>query len=94
MQQRIVPFLAQWPLPAPCLPGVMRTDLVVSCPCQGDASGSAGVLGSIHTPSSVTVWTPLFLEPSDGVFGRFDLAALLGLPHFQFLLVCLYCIIP
>ena len=21
-------------------------------------------------------WTPLFLDPSDGVFGRFDLAAL------------------
>ena len=24
----------------------------------------------------VVVWTPLFLDPSDGVFGRFDLAAL------------------
>ena len=25
----------------------------------------------------LVVWTPLFLDPSDGVFGRFDLAALL-----------------
>ena len=24
------------------------------------------------------VWNPLFLDPSDGVFGRFDLAALCG----------------
>ena len=30
----------------------------------------------------------LFSKPSDGVFGRFDLAALLRLPH-QFLFVCL-----
>ena len=32
------------------------------------------------------MWTPLFLNPSDDVFGRFNLAALLRLPH----LVCLF----
>jgi len=32
---------------------------------------------------------PLFLHPSDGVFGRFDLAALLRLPHLQFFLFLL-----
>ena len=26
----------------------------------------------------LVVWNPLFLDPSDGVFGRFDLAALCG----------------
>ena len=26
--------------------------------------------------SLLVVWIPLFLDPSDGVFGRFDLAAL------------------
>ena len=34
------------------------------------------------------VWTPLFLDPSDGVFGRFDLAALaVAAPLF---FVCLF----
>ena len=28
--------------------------------------------------SCLVVWNPLFLDPSDGVFGRFDLAALCG----------------
>ena len=28
--------------------------------------------------SQLVVWNPLFLDPSDGVFGRFDLAALCG----------------
>ena len=28
--------------------------------------------------SCLVVWIPLFLDPSDGVFGRFDLAALCG----------------
>ena len=27
------------------------------------------------------VWNPLFLDPSDGVFGRFDLAAHVRLLH-------------
>ena len=36
----------------------------------------------------LVVWTPLFWDPSDGVFGRFDLAALLRLPHLKFF-VCL-----
>ena len=35
----------------------------------------------------LVVWTPLFLASSDGVFGRFDLAALLRLPHLQLLFV-------
>jgi len=29
----------------------------------------------------LVVWNPLSLAPSDGVFGRSDLAALLRLPH-------------
>ena len=38
------------------------------------------------------VWNPLFLDPSDGVFGRFDLAALCGCRTFEEvpLFVCLY----
>ena len=28
--------------------------------------------------SCLVVWIPLFLDPSDGAFGRFDLAALCG----------------
>ena len=28
--------------------------------------------------SPLVVWNPLFLDPSAGVFGRFDLAALCG----------------
>jgi len=32
---------------------------------------------------------PLCLDPSDGVFGRFDLAALLRLPHLKSLLLLL-----
>ena len=34
------------------------------------------------------VWIPLFLDPSDGVFGRFDLAALCGCRTLNF---CLFC---
>ena len=34
------------------------------------------------------VWIPLFLDPSDGVFGRFDLAALCGCRTLNFLFVC------
>ena len=32
----------------------------------------------------------LLMDPSDGVFGRFDLAAFLGLPHLTILFVCLF----
>ena len=40
--------------------------------------------------SCLVVWIPLFLDPSDGVFGRFDLAALCGCRTLNFcLFVCL-----
>ena len=35
----------------------------------------------------VVVWNPLSLDPSDGVFGRFDLAALCGCRTFNFCLL-------
>ena len=39
--------------------------------------------------SCLVVWIPLFLDPSDGVFGRFDLAALCGCRTLNFcLFVC------
>ena len=34
------------------------------------------------------VWNPLCLDPYDGVFGWYDLAALLRLPHLRCLFVC------
>ena len=37
----------------------------------------------------LVVWNPLSLGPSNGVFGRSDLAALLRLPHLKCLFVCL-----
>ena len=37
--------------------------------------------------SMLVVLTPLFLDPSDGVFGRFDLAALCGCHTLMFLVV-------
>ena len=36
----------------------------------------------------LVVWTPLVLDPFDGVFGSFDLAVLLRLPHLKHSLVC------
>ena len=39
--------------------------------------------------SCLVVWIPLFLDPSDGAFGRFDLAALCGCRTLKFLFVCL-----
>ena len=42
--------------------------------------------------SCLVVWIPLFLDPSDGVFGRFDLAALCGCRTLNFcLFVCFDC---
>ena len=39
--------------------------------------------------SCLVVWIPLFLDPSAGVFGRFDLAALCGCRTLNFcLFVC------
>ena len=40
--------------------------------------------------SCLVVWIPLFLDPSDGAFGRFDLAALCGCRTLNF---CLFCFI-
>ena len=37
--------------------------------------------------SQLVVWNPLFLDPSDGVFGSFELAALCGC---HTLTVCLF----
>ena len=37
------------------------------------------------------VWNPLVLDPYDGVFGCFDLAALLRLPHLKSLFGCFVC---
>ena len=36
--------------------------------------------------SCLVVWIPLFLDPSDGAFGRFDLAALCGCRTLNFCL--------
>jgi len=49
---------------------------------------SASVLdvGISQCSCSGSVWPP-YHAPSDGVFGRFDLAALLRLPHLKFLLL-------
>ena len=40
--------------------------------------------------SCLVVWIPLFLDPSDGAFGRFDLAALCGCRTLNF---CLFVIL-
>ena len=40
--------------------------------------------------SCLVVWIPLFLDPSDGVFGRFDLAALCGCRTLNFCLFVCY----
>ena len=53
-------------------------------------TGCSLVLGLLgYSCWLVAAWCELhcFLNPSDGVFGRFDLAALLRLPHLKFLFV-------
>ena len=40
--------------------------------------------------SCLVVWIPLFLDPSDGAFGRFDLAALCGCRTLNFCLFVLF----
>ena len=40
--------------------------------------------------SCLVVWIPLFLDPSDGAFGRFDLAALCGCRTLNFCLFMLH----
>ena len=49
-------------------------------------------VSSLHTClgailKCMVVWSPLLSDPSDGIFGRFDLAALLRLPHLNCLFV-------
>ena len=36
----------------------------------------------------LVVWKPLCLDPSDGVFGRFDIAALCGCHTLNFCMLC------
>ena len=52
---------------------------------------AVSVVGCLFGYSScLVVWIPLFLDPSDGAFGRFDLAALCGCRTLNFcLFVCL-----
>ena len=38
---------------------------------------------SLYHHCHAIIWSPLFLDPSDGVFSLFDLAAHLWLPHLQ-----------
>ena len=63
--------------------------IVIVCHAIATDGGVGGVLDHglclawIHVSVSVStawlvVWKPLCLDPSDGVFGRFDLAALCG----------------
>ena len=51
---------------------------------------AVSVVGCLLGSSScLVVWIPLFLDPSDGAFGRFDLAALCGCRTLNFcLFVC------
>ena len=51
---------------------------------------AVSVVGCLFGYSScLVVWIPLFLDPSDGAFGRFDLAALCGCRTLNFcLFVC------
>ena len=46
-------------------------------------------LGNVYQVC-VGIWIPLFLDPSDGVFGRFDLAALCGCRTLNFCLFVCY----
>ena len=63
--------------------------IVIVCHAIATDGGVGGVLDHglclawIHTCFGIStawlvVWKPLCLDPSDGVFGRFDLAALCG----------------
>ena len=62
--------------------------IVIVCHAIATDGGVGGVLDHglclawIHVSVSIlielVVWKPLCLDPSDGVFGRFDLAALCG----------------
>ena len=53
---------------------------------------AVSVVGCLLGSSScLVVWIPLFLDPSDGAFGRFDLAALCGYRTLNF---CLFVMLP
>ena len=52
---------------------------------------AVSVVGCLLGSSScLVVWIPLFVDPSDGAFGRFDLAALCGCRTFNFCLFVCY----
>ena len=52
---------------------------------------AVSVVGCLFGYSScLVVWIPLFLDPSDGAFGRFDLAALCGCRTLNFCLFVLF----
>ena len=67
--------------------------LVICLPCFVCFVFAVSVVGCLLGYSScLVVWIPLFLDPSDGVFGRFDLAALCGCRTLNFCLFCLFLI--
>ena len=75
-----------------------RFDLAALCGCRtlnfclfvcspaGDLFAVSVVGCLLGYSSCLVVWIPLFLDPSDGVFGRFDLAALCGCRTLNFCL--------
>ena len=78
----------RWTYWTSCLVGAL------DCVCFGYTHQSpAGALFAVSVvgcllgySSCLVVWIPLFLDPSDGVFGRFDLAALCGCRTLNFCL--------
>ena len=46
---------------------------------------------NLSTPGTLVIWKPLCLDPSDGVFGRFDLAALCGCHTLNVCCCCCCC---
>ena len=78
----------RWTYWTSCLVGAL------DCVCFGYTHQSpAGDLFAVSVvgcllgySSCLVVWIPLFLDPSDGVFGRFDLAALCGCRTLNFCL--------
>ena len=73
-----------------------RFDLAALCGCRTlnfclfVLLFAVSVVGCLLGYSScLVVWIPLFLDPSAGAFGRFDLAALCGCRTLNFCFVCL-----
>ena len=83
------------------MPGMSEA---VVCHAIATDGGVGGVLDHglclawIHVSVSVllelVVWKPLCLDPSDGVFGRFDLAALCGCHTLNVCCCCCCCCSP